>query len=237
MSFPRVRPHDPIEQIGDDVFMARGSVNLNPVIRFTRNMAIIRHQGALTLVNPIRLSEAELGRLDALGKVEHVMRTSPFHGQDDPFYMDRYSARFWAQPGGTTYTEPPIDEVLGEGATLPFPGAELFCFRGTEQPESALFLTAGKGLYLSADAVQHYGDYSNCNFLARLLLPRIGFPKTTLVGPFWMKLMTPSGGSLRAEFDRLLEYRFDAMLSTHGTLLRINAHNAVKDAVARAYPV
>lgn len=235
MSYPATCPHDPIEQIADDVFMARGSVKLNPILRFSRNMAIVRHEGVLTLINPIRLRDGELAKLDELGKVENLMRLGAFHGQDDPFYMNRYQPRFWCQAGGTAWEEPAIDEVIGEGSALPFPDAKLFCYRGTKQPESVLLLESGKGLLLTTDSVQHYGDYSHNNLPTRLLMPFIGFPRTTIVGPFWMKLMTPEGESLKAEFERMLELRFEALLSAHGTFLPTGAHEAVQRAVHNAY--
>ena len=67
-------------------------------------------------------------------------------------------------------------------------------------------------------------------------MPLIGFPKTTLVGPIWLKMMTPAGGSLETEFRRLLELEFDSLLSAHGSLLRGGAHEAVAQAVDRAFP-
>jgi hypothetical protein len=235
MSYPAVCPHDPIEQIGDNVFMARGSVKLNPILRITRNMAIVRNAGELSLINPIRLNETELRRLDELGTVKHIVRVGAFHGQDDPFYMDRYQPRFWSQAGGSTYTEPAIDETLDENTTLPFPGTKLFFFHRTKEPECALLLTAGKGMLLTCDGIQHYGDYSNNNLPARILMPRIGFPRTTIIGPFWIKLMTPKGDSLKDEFERLLELEFDSLLSGHGTFLEMGAREAVRTAVANAY--
>lgn len=235
MTFAPVYPHDPIEEIAEDLFIARGSVQMNPLVRITRNMAVVRHAGELSLVNPIRLSDAELARLDALGAVKHIVRTGPLHGLDDPFYMDRYGATFWCQPGGTSYTEPPIDRELSEQGELPFPDAKLFCFRGTAQPESVLLVERGAGVLFPADSIQHYGDYSNCNLPARLLMPRIGFPRTTLLGPIWLKLMTPAGASLAAEFERLLEFEFDALLSAHGTFLASGAHAAVRAAVDRVF--
>ena len=126
MAYPTVCPHDSIEQIADEVFMVRGSVKLNPILRLARNMAIVRHAGELTLINPLRLVEAELSRLDELGTVKHIVRMGAFHGQDDPFYMDRYKPRFWSQAGGTTYTEPAIDEAIDDRTTLPFPDAKVF---------------------------------------------------------------------------------------------------------------
>ncbi|MHC4507073.1 MAG: hypothetical protein ACYTFI_27640, partial [Planctomycetota bacterium] len=84
--------------------------------------------------------------------------------------------------------------------------------------------------------IQHYGDYRHNSLLARLVMPFIGFPRTTIVGPVWLKLMTPEGGSLESEFRRLLGLDFDTLLSAHGSLLRGGAHAAVERAVDRAFP-
>ena len=69
MNGPPVYPHGPVEQIADDVFMVRGSIRMNPVVRITRNMAIVRNGSELTLVNPIRLSPAGEAELEALREV------------------------------------------------------------------------------------------------------------------------------------------------------------------------
>ena len=235
MSFAPVYPHGEIEPIADEVFMLRGSIKMNPVLRITRNMAIVRNDDELTLINPVRMNESGLAALDRLGVVKNILRLGAFHGIDDPFYMDRYSASFWAQPGGITYTEPAIDKVLETGGELPFPDAKFHAFEHTKEPEGAILIERGKGLLLTTDAIQHYGDYSYNNLPARLLMPFIGFPKTTLVGPIWLKVMTPEGGSLRHAFSGILEWTFDSLLAAHGTFLESGAHGAVSVAVARAF--
>jgi hypothetical protein len=234
--FPPAYPHKPIKQIADDLFMARGSIQFNRFVRLSRNMAIVRSGTELTLINPIRLNTRGLRALDALGAVKHVIRLGAGHGSDDPFYVARYKALFWCQEGGLRYREPKIDRVLTEGGELPFGGARLLSFSAAKFPEAALVLTAGKGVLLTCDSVQHYGDYSNNNLVARLVMPFIGFPKTTIVGPIWLRAATPEGGSLRPDFERLLEQKFDALLAAHGTLLKAGARDAVARAVAKAFP-
>jgi hypothetical protein len=235
MTFPPAYPHQPIQPIGDDLFMARGSIRMNPILRISRNMAAVRAKGELTLINPIRLDAAGLRDLDALGQVRHVVRLGAAHGIDDPFYVDRYAAAFWSQEGGTMHPAPRIDHVLSEGGPLPFEGARLFCFRGARFPECAIVLTAGSGVLLTCDAVQTYADFSNSNLPARLALPFVGFSKSTLIGPIWLKAATPAGGTLRDEFARLLELPFDALLAAHGTFLATGAHEAVRNAIAKAF--
>lgn len=235
MSDSRIYAHDPIEEIQADVFMVRGCIELNALMTITRNMAIVRHAGELTLVDPIRLSAAEEKRLDALGAVKRILRLGSLHGVDDPYYIERYAAQLWAPGPSSAHPEPKPTLTFDATTALPFPDAELFCFHGLRQPEAALLLRRGKGLLITCDAIQHYGDYRHNNLPARLLMPFIGFPKTTVVGPIWVKMMTPEGGSLDSEFRRLLALEFDQLLSAHGSLLETGAHAACERAVDKMF--
>jgi hypothetical protein len=199
-------------------------------------MAIVRHQGELSLVNPIRLDEEGERRLLALGDIERILRLGPMHGLDDPYYVERFGAELWAQGESQTYPEPKIDRKLAPDLPLPFPDAELFAFEGTRQPESALLIRRDPGILLTCDSIQHYGDYRHNSLLARIVMPFIGFPKTTVVGPIWLKMMTPEGGSLKQEFERLLTLDFDRLLSAHGSLLTSGAKDSVAAAVRKAFP-
>ncbi|MDP6413853.1 MAG: hypothetical protein QGG54_02270 [Gammaproteobacteria bacterium] len=230
-----IYPHGKVEEITGDVFMARGSIKMNAFVRITRNMGIIREGSELTLINPIRLNSEVEAQLKALGEVTNIIRLGAFHGVDDPYYIDNFKAMFWCQPGGTAYTEPTIDVELSAGSVLPFIDGEIFEFTGTVQPECALLLKKEGGVLFTCDAIQHYGDYSYNNLIAKIIMPRMGFPKTTIVGPFWLKLMTPEGGNLESEFRRLLELEFDKLLAGHGTLIESGAHAAVEQAVNKAF--
>ena len=230
-----VYEHDPIEEIQTDVFMVRGCIKMNPLMTITRNMAIVRHAGELTLVDPIRLSASEEKRLEALGTVKRILRLGPMHGVDDPYYVDRYAAELWAPGPSEAHPEPNPTLTFDATTALPFPDAELFCFEGLKQPEAALLLRRGPGLLITCDAIQNYGDYRHNNLFARLLMPFIGFPKTTIVGPIWVKMMTPEGGNLESEFRQLLELEFDQLLSAHGSLLETGAHEACERAVDKMF--
>lgn len=149
--------------------------------------------------------------------------------------METFGTEFWCQPGAEAYPEPTIDVELNEQTQLPFPNASLFCFQGLLQPEAALLLDVGDGLLLTCDAIQNYGDYLHNTLLAKIMMPFVGFPKTTIIGPFWLKLLTPEGASLEGEFARLLELEFDTLLSAHGSLLRTGAHAAVEAACKKTF--
>ncbi len=230
-----IYPHGNVEEIANDVFMLRGSIKMNPLVRITRNMAIIRKDRELSLINPIRVDAKVEAQLTALGDIKNVIRLGCFHGVDDPYYVEKFAARMWAQPGGTTYTEPAIDVELSSDANLPFDDGEIFEFVGTVQPECALLINRDGGILFTCDAIQNYGDYSYNNLPAKILMPFIGFPKTTLVGPIWLKVLTKEGESLESEFRRLLSLKFDRLLAGHGTLLETGAHAAVERAVDKAF--
>ena len=234
-AYPPALPHDPVEEIAPDLFMVRGSVRLNALMRITRNMAVVRHAGALHLVNPIRLTESGEQQLVALGEVKHLLRLGPMHGQDDPYYVDRFGAELWTPGASEQYPEPKAAQQLAEGCDLPFPDAAVFGFSGTAQPECALLLRRDPGVLLTCDAIQHYGDYRHNSWLARTLMPWIGFPKTTIVGPVWLKVMTPQGESLKGEFERLLTWDFDRLLAAHGSFLERSAKASVEAAVRKAF--
>ena len=235
MSDSPIYPHDPIEEIQPDVFMVRGSIKMNALMTITRNMAIVRHNGELTLIDPIRLSAAEEKRLDELGTVKRVLRLGPMHGVDDSHYIERYGAELWAPGSSQAFPEPKPSLVFDETTPPPFPDAQFFCIQGLKQSEAVLVLKRGNGLLITCDAIQNYGDYRYNNWFARLVMPLIGFPKTTIVGPMWVKMMTPEGGNLESEFRRLLDLEFDQLLSAHGSFLETGAHEACEQAVGKMF--
>ena len=227
--------HGNVEEIAEDIFMLRGSIKMNPLVRITRNMGIIRNGDELSLINPVRVNAKVEAQIAKLGQIKHIIRLGCFHGVDDPYYVEKFGARMWAQLGGTTYTVPKIDKELDSVAPLPFDNAEIFEFAGTTQPESALLIKRGTGILFTCDAIQNYGDYSYNNIVAKILMPFIGFPRTTIIGPIWLKYQTPEDETLEPEFRRLLGLKFDRLLAAHGTLLKTGAHAAVERAVNKVF--
>lgn len=236
-------PHDPLLPLADDVFLVRGSLLLNPLIRISRNMVVLRQRGELWLVNPVRLNDTGMAALQRLGAVRHLVCLGALHGLDDAWYRRHFQVQTWARPGSRRYPAPADARPLDAAQGLPVAGAQVFNFMLATQPESALLLPGvgaageanGQGLLLTCDALQHYGDYHQHSPLARLVMPFIGFPKTTLVGPMWRREVTPPGGSLKPDFDRLLQWRFDRLVAAHGSVLTQGAHAAVAAAVQQAF--
>lgn len=234
-SYPPFYPHDPIEEIFPDIYMVRGQIPLNPILTITRNMAIIRSGDDLTLINAMRLDAAGEANLRSLGNVKTLLRLGPFHGVDDRYYVENFGAELWIPGPSESHPQPAADLTYTESTELPFPNARIIAFTGTKENEAMVLLEREGGILLTCDGIQNYGDYRHNNFLARLLLPWIGFPKTTIVGPFWLKLLTENREKLHADFERLLESRFEHLLAAHGSLLRGGAHERVRAAVDKAF--
>ncbi len=102
-------------------------------LRFSRYMTIVREGERLVLVNTVRLNDAGLAALDALGKVTDVIRVAGSHGADDPFCADRYKAKVWVVKGqrytagfnasaSATCFQP--DAEVDAGGPLPLAGGE-----------------------------------------------------------------------------------------------------------------
>ncbi len=235
MGYPDALPHELPKPIASDVFVVHGCVKPNSLVRFTRNMTIVRDNGQLTLINPVRMNAAGLKALEQLGDVAHVLRLGSAHGMDDPFYVNRYNAEFWSFEAGTTYTQPKITKVLTEGGPLPFTNAKLFAFKHTHEPEGAILLEPttdrSKGMLLTCDAVQSYRDgYPQTNWLARRLLPKMGFIQETLIPKMWLKHAVKNQEGIKAEFNRLLTFDFDQLLTAHGTFVEKDAREEIKRA-------
>ncbi|MFQ5635701.1 MAG: hypothetical protein ACE5G3_10290, partial [Gammaproteobacteria bacterium] len=94
--YPLALPHDPIREIGPDLYFAPGTIDVAPLMRVSRNMVIVRDGDTLTLVNPIRLSPQGEADLEALGTVRHAVRLGYFHGVDDAYTvaMDELDGRY-----------------------------------------------------------------------------------------------------------------------------------------------
>ena len=219
----------------DDVYWVQGTIRMGPGMTINRNMVLLRNGGEVTVLNPVRLDTAGETALEQLGAVKHVGRLGYFHGMDDSYFVSRFGAQFWCQPGSDHHPEPQPDVVIDEQTELPVPRAELFLFRETRHPECAVLVSRGQGLLVTCDSVQHHVGWPRCSAFAKLVMLLMGFKKPANIGPPWRKTMTPEGGSLRPDFDRLLELEFDQLVGAHGVVCREGAREALRTTVHRVF--
>ena len=86
---------------------------------------------------------------------------------------------------------------------------------------------------MTCDSVQHYEQDSLISALGKVVMYPMGFFTPCVIGPIWLKVVTPPGGSLRADFERVLALEFDNLISAHGTPKLGGARDALARNVER----
>lgn len=221
--FPPARPHGELREVFPDVFVVTGSIPVRGM-QISRNMTVLRDSDGLVLVNTVRLNEAGLAALDALGPVRHILRIGGWHGSDDAFYKDRYGCpvssvkgqRYFegssAEKGNTYFAS---DHQIDGADPLPIPGASLYVVN-TTPPEAILRIPAGGGTLITADALMHWPHADEYfNFFARVGMWLAGFLKPYTMMPPWVDGYEPDHG----EIAGILELGFDNVLPGHGELV------------------
>lgn len=203
--FPPATPHGEITEIFPEFFHVTGSVDMVPGMRISRAMTILRDSDSLTLISPIRLSEEGLAALEALGKVENIVKLGGYHlgaqnGLDDPFYVQRYGAELWALEGMEHKGGLAPDHHLRLGGEFPLPDLSLFTYDTSKLPEGMFLLNREGGILITADSLQNWTKPDL--FFSEVAAERMGqagFFRPANIGPEWLRFCTPDP----REFDRL----------------------------------
>ncbi len=232
--FAHAMPHGPIEPFVKDVYFVDGLVQMATLMRFPRMMAVLRHEGELTVVNAIRLDEAGEKALDELGSVKHLLRIG-IHQLDDAYYVDRYGAKLWALDGAEHSGGLKTDHVYDESTELPVPDLRAVIFEHTKQPEAALLLERDDGVLITCDSVQNWLNTKGCSVMAKVAMRLMGFVKPAQIGPPWRKMMTPEGGSLKPDFERLADLNFEHLIPGHGRPIKGGANALLRATIQRVY--
>lgn len=217
--YPPASKHLPLRVLFPGIWYVSSLQKMSPPpgLAFSRNMVTVKTDDGLVLLNPVRLSDAGEAELLAHGKPRHVVRLGVYHGCDDAYYVDKFGAEFWAVPGRQeTYPEPSITREISTGGPLPIPGAQAIVFGEATLPECVIFLPDHR-LLVTCDSVQHYEKDPLISVIGKLVMRPMGFFTPCVIGPVWLKAVTPEGGSLRPDFERILELDFDNLVSGHGT--------------------
>ena len=217
---PPAARHLPLRECFPGVWLAASvnefSIPLGLKITFSRNMVAVRTSEGWVLLNPVRLSEsAEAERL-AKAPFKHAVRLGTFHGRDDGYYVDRFGMEFWGVPGEQTYPEPRFSREIAEDGPFPIAGARIVIFRNATRAECVVCLPRHR-LLVTCDSVQHYDRDPLVSTLGKIVMYPMGFFTPCVIGPIWLKTVTPPGGSMRGDFERVLALDFENLISAHGT--------------------
>ena len=235
--YHNVMPHGDITQIFPDVFFVTGTMRnefFGSMWQFSRNMIIVREGDQLSIVNSVRLDDQGLAALEALGKVVNVVRIGDMHGIDDPFYVHRYGATFWALPGMFIQDGLQVDKELTPDGEMPFGGCSLFAFKTCKRPEGILHLDREGGIMIACDSLQNWVEPDEF-FLDETVatMREMGFFATANLGLAWLHESEPQA----EDFMRLKEISFKHALCGHGSPLRDIAQEKYHATFARMFEV
>jgi hypothetical protein len=227
-----------LEQVFDDVWWAWGTTRFFPGATFPRNMTIIREGEGLVIVHPVVMPPPEQAKVEALGRIEHIVRLGDFHGMDDALYQEKYGAKLWAPRGATPREGARVDHELCEGGATPFADGTVYAFHVAPAPETVIHLKRHGGMLLTCDSVQSWAKVPDgCSFFGSLMAKAMGFKGRACIGPGWRKQCEPkSGENFGPKFRSLLDLDFDHILSAHGPPVEGGAKADFQAAVDALYP-
>jgi hypothetical protein len=234
---PPALPHGQLREIFAGVFFVSGA--METVLRgvhwhFSRNMTVVRERDALTLINSVRLNDAGLAQLDALGRVANVVKIGSMHGRDDAFYKARYGATIWGLPGMQHEHGLTTDKELASDGETPFAGCSVFRFRTTKLLECILHIDRAGGILVACDALQNWlAPDEFFSDESRAMMADMGFFQPANLGPLWMQINKPLG----QDFVRLREWSFRHVLCGHGAPLRDSAKEAYTATFQRVFGI
>lgn len=234
---PAAMPHSEIREIFPDVFFVTGTSRptfAGTSWQYSRNMTILREGDEVTLVNTVRLDDAGLAELDALGKVRNIVKLGAFHGMDDAFYRERYGAKQWALAGMDHEGGHATDGVLRVGGEAPVRGASVFVFETATMPEGLLLVERQGGILISCDSLQNWAEPDRFFDEASIeKMSAIGFLQPANIGPGWRQACNPQA----SDFARVNELAFCHLLPAHGTPILGDAKTKLAATFRREFPV
>lgn len=233
--FPPALPHGRLEEVFPGIFVVTGAMKtvlMDAPFQFSRNMTVVRDGGALTLVNAIRLDDAGLVELSAVGRIANVVKIGSMHGRDDAFYKAQCGATFWAAPGMVHEHELIADRELRPDGGMPFAGCSVFDFRTTKTPECILHADRAGGVLIACDALHNLvGPDEYFSDQSRQMMEELGFFQPANIGPIWMQINEPKA----EDFLRLQALPFRHAICGHGPPLRDTAREAYAARFQRAF--
>lgn len=233
--YPPAYPHGDIIEIYQGVYVVYGSVRMGLGMWMNRNMVILQHNQDLSLINPVRIDDNALERLDELGQVKHIIRLGDFHGMDDAFYLERYDCKFWAQIGQDTYPNTKVDATIDSTTQPPIPHTDFFIFETAIFPEAAMLLKEHE-LLITTDSVQYYEDWHYFSCFTKLVFKWFfKFKLGINIGGPWIQRVTPKNSSMQRDFEKLLMLNFDAIIAAHGSHLKSGAKNLLTEEVKKMF--
>jgi len=229
-----VTPHGEVEKVLDNVFIVRGSFNVMPFMRIPRTMCIVRRGKSLTIFNSIRVNETVEAQIKELGSIDHLVRMAWGHGIDDQYYIDTFQPKFWSidvKPMTTSKA----DEILSV-TNHPIEDAKVYMMQNIKEQEAVFWIPDSGGTLIACDALQNSTDSCHTSFLGNIVGRAMGFMTPCTCVPMYRRTAPANKAEdLYPNFEKLLEWEWDNLVTGHGPAKVGGAHAAVQEQVEKIW--
>ena len=175
----------------------------------------IERANVLVLVDPLPLTEEEIGQIEAIGTPTHILLTCNWHLREGEVYRQRWGCKIYLNALGLSKAETTIDGTFKGGDRLWDVVEVIHILNAGWREETAFLVEQEKGLLIVGDAV--------CGGRAD-----IGVPEGE-IGIFTNQLAAISDRQkARKSLVGLMEYPFDVISFAHGTPIRHQAKAALQ---------
>ncbi len=225
-----VHPHEPIQELADNLWCVQGAVRGIPL---KRRMTLARlADGKLLIHNPVALEEDAMKRIEAWGPPAYIVVPGAYHRLDCARFKARYPDAKVVCPSGAkarvegavpvelTYPEVPKDERVG-----------LEELDGVARVEGVMRVETGKGATLVFnDLLFNVPRLPGFMGFVMKLLGSTGGPRVTPVSRF---VAVKDKAALRAHYERLANAGPTRLIPGHGDLIEENAAEVLRQVAAR----
>lgn len=226
-----VLPHDPIEELDDNLWRVVGTLGNMPLKRVMTLAK--RADGGVVVHNAVPLDDASMKRLDDWGKVTAIIVPNGYHRLDAPVFAERYpEARVYCPAGARRKVE---EVVRVDGTYEDFPADDAVSFvtlDGTAAREGVMVVKGPGGTTLVFNDVifnmKHLSGFTG--FVFRRVTQSTGGPRVSrLIRWFVAK----DARALRAHLERLADTPGLArVIVSHGSMVTDDPAAMVRTAAA-----
>ncbi len=214
-----------------DVFVVDDVLTMGPGVRLTIRSTILRHEGRLAILSPVRFDDALTAAINALGVVEWLIAPNLYHH----LFLARAktlwpSARI-AAPRGLEKKQPTlsIDHWLEDGSpwpalmqTQPIAGVPLI-------GEHVVMHTASKSLIVT-DLLFHVLEAPN--FATWMMLNVVSGTLGRCAPSRMWRWLCKDKAARDASLDAVLQWPIERLIPAHGLIVERGAHSIVQAAFA-----
>ncbi len=227
-----VRPHGPLTPIDDGILTAVGEIEM-PLMKLPRRMTVVRlRDGGLVVWSAIALDEAEMAKLEAVGRPAFLIVPNDHHRLDAAAWKQRYPAIVVVAPPGAR--EKVADAVAVDTTSPDFADTDvqLVEVAGTRGQEAALVVRRGGDTTLVLNDI--VANIHHPSGFGGWLLGLMGFAgdEAQVPAPTRM-MMVKDTDALRAQ---LLRWADDASLKrivvSHGEVIEDRPQQVLRELAA-----